>query len=116
VLVDKDKVVVLDFAMAKRGSRYHDLSHMFFQIELMQAKPWYRRAETRSWLPVMLEAFEPGLEASRPVFELFLLQHVVCHLTKLASRPAGRQLVRPYRWYLRQRHHSWLEAMASASR
>jgi aminoglycoside phosphotransferase (APT) family kinase protein len=34
---DRGRVTVLDFTMAKTGTAYHDLSHVYFHVELMAA-------------------------------------------------------------------------------
>jgi len=112
VVVLSDRVAVLDFTTVKSGPIYHDIAHLYMQIDLLRAKPWFNRRIVRSLQQRLLDAFEPGLAPSRPLFALLLLLHVVCHLVALQNPPRGL-LTRPYAGYVARRHVRWLREVAA---
>jgi aminoglycoside phosphotransferase (APT) family kinase protein len=103
VLVSDDgRVTVLDFTMAKAGSPYHDLAHMYFHLGLFGRRRRGRAALARDVQRALLEGYEPSLSPGSPLFALMVWQHAVCHLAMLDERRvplAGRA----YRWLLRRR-------------
>jgi hypothetical protein len=109
VLVNGDDIIVIDFAMATTGGKYHDVSRLYSQLEFLNCKPKFRASVVAKLQSALLEGFEPGLSPRHPLFELFLVQHVVCHLANLSGHP-GSGLSRPYNWYQRQEHRRWLVA------
>jgi hypothetical protein len=104
VLVDGRRIVVLDFAMARQGAKYHDLAHMYMHLQLLRVKPWFRPAVVDALCAALLEGYAPGLRADDPLFRLLLAQHVINHLTKLTIRPPRRVLARPMNWMVRRQH------------
>jgi hypothetical protein len=111
VIVRDERMTVLDFTMAKAGTVYHDVSHLHLWIDCMTAKPWFRRSVMARLQAELLDAFEPGLTQDRPLFELMLLQHVLCHLVEIngsSRRPMGGL----YAARLHARHRRWLSATA----
>ena len=104
-------ITVLDFMMAKTGTKYHDLAHLFMHLEAMQVKPWFRPAIVARLQRDLMAGFEPGLTVGRPLFALMLLQHVVCHLLTLQAPVEGRA-ARLYRARLHGRHRRWLAEVA----
>jgi hypothetical protein len=103
IVVDgRGRVTVLDFTMAKTGTALHDLSHVYFHLELMAGRHRRRRAAFRGMQREMLRGYDPGLSAADPLFRLMLMQHGVCHVALLAERrvPVLDPL---YRWFLRRR-------------
>jgi aminoglycoside phosphotransferase (APT) family kinase protein len=113
VLIHNGEVSVLDFTMAKRGPRYLDLSQMFVHLDLLKAKPWFRPAVVESLLTALLAGFDPTLRTDHPLFQLLLLQDVVCHLRQMQlDRPALP--ARVYSEFLRRRHLAWLMARGAA--
>ena len=59
----------------------------------------------------MLDGYRPGLSPGEPLFQLMLLQHVVCHLALLAERRIPMIDV-AYRWYLKRRWQQCAAMMA----
>ena len=112
VLVDGGDIVVLDFAAPARGARYHDVSHLFMQLDLLNAKPQFRPSVTRRLQEALLEGFDPGLRESEPLFQLLLFQHVACHYLGLA-RSSGGPAQRTFEWHLQRRHRRWLNRFAA---
>ena len=114
IIAGSGRVTVLDFTMAKTGTAYHDLAHLFLRVDSMRVKPWFKPAVIDRYQHELLEAFEPGLEADRPLFALMLLQHVVCHLVTLqASMGRG---ARVSAWLMHRRHRQWLDRAAGLGR
>jgi hypothetical protein len=109
VLVDGTDITVIDFAMATTGGRFHDVSRLYSQLEFLKYKPAFRAPVVARLQAALLEGFEPGLSPRRPLFELFLVQHTVCHLSNLSRHP-GSGLSRAYNWYQRREHRRWLAA------
>jgi Ser/Thr protein kinase RdoA (MazF antagonist) len=105
VIVDeRGRVAVLDFTMAKTGTVHHDLSHMYFHLELMATRHRGQRALFRALQRAMLAGYDPTLSAGDPLFRLMLMQHSVCHIAMLAERRVPI-VDAAYRWFLRRRWH-----------
>jgi hypothetical protein len=110
ILVDDEKITVLDFTMMKTGAIYHDVSHLYVHIERLKAKPWIRPNVTDALQKTMLRGFDPLTEPHKPLFKLLLLQHTICHLLQLAS-PSGNPLARLQKRHLRYRDQKYLRAL-----
>ena len=95
--------------MAKRGNRYHDLSRLFMQMELLAAKPQFRTAVLGGVTRALLRGFDPELSAARPMFRLLLLMHRVNHLATL-TLTAERFPASVHSRRVRRQHRDWLEA------
>ena len=103
IIVDGNgRIVVLDFTMAKTGTLHHDLSHVYFHLELIGARRRHQQELTRDLQRAMLGGFSPTLSPAAPLFTLMLMQHAVCHVALLAQRRVP-VLDALYRWYLRRR-------------
>jgi hypothetical protein len=111
IITSNGRVTVLDFVMAKTGTVYHDVAHLYMHIGAMTAKPWFRPAVFGRFQRDLLTAFEPGLEADRPLFALMLLQHVICRLVTVQSPGSGRA-ARLTSGYLHRRDRQWLARVA----
>jgi len=95
------RIAVLDFTMAKTGTIYHDLSHVYFHLELMGVRR-RKREMMRDLQQALLTGYSPGLSADDPLFRLMLMQHAVCHIAQLSSRRLPVVDV-VYRLFLRRR-------------
>jgi Phosphotransferase enzyme family len=111
IITGDGEITVLDFLMAKSGTVYHDVAHLFMHLDSMKVKPWFRPAVIDGLQRDLLAGFEPGLEPERPLFALMLLQHVICHLVALQA-PAPGRTARLYRAALHRRHRRWLVRVA----
>lgn len=112
VLVDGRKIVLLDFAMACSGGRYLDVARLFTQFEFLRFKPKFRPHVVRKLQTALLNGFDPALRADHPLFQLFELQHVICHIANLSLNPAP-PVARLYNRYQLHRHHRWLRQRAA---
>jgi Ser/Thr protein kinase RdoA (MazF antagonist) len=113
VLVDGHNVAVIDFDRAAAGCQYLDVARMFTQLEFLQAKPKFRPEVIKTLQSALLHGFNPGLDPSRALFQLMVLQHTVCQFKKLAQR-RGQSAGRAWVWYLRRRHRNWLRSLPAA--
>lgn len=114
ILVRGETVALIDFDRSTTGGMYHDLARMYTQLEFLKAKPKFRTRIVDRLQSALLRGFDPGLTPEHPLFELFLLQHTVCQLKKMAvRRPRPRGWISD--WYLRRRHRHWLRSLASAA-
>jgi hypothetical protein len=111
IITGDGEITVLDFLMARSGTVYHDVAHLFMHLDSMKVKPWFRPAVIDGLQRDLLAGFEPGLEPERPLFALLLLQHVICHLVTLQG-PAPGTTARLYRAALHRRHRQWLMRVA----
>jgi Ser/Thr protein kinase RdoA (MazF antagonist) len=95
ILVAPGRIVLLDFAMASRGTKLHDISRLYMQTELLRAKPQFRRAVIATLQTALLRGFDPALSPEDPLFRLLSVLHHVNHLGTLALRrePIAARLV-----------------------
>lgn len=114
VIVDGTTIAVIDFDRIKSGAVHHDLAHVFMQIELLALKPQFSRAVVERIQTALLEGFDGALDRSRAMFQLLLLQHVLCHWATLCVR-RGEGMERLYNRYVRRRHRQWLNALLESS-
>lgn len=86
ILVSDHGVVVLDFAMTGRGTMMQDMSRLHMQLELLRAKPQFRRRVISALEAALLRGFDPGLSPHHPLFRLSSMLHHVNHLGTLTAR------------------------------
>lgn len=99
---DGGDVTVLDFSMAKVGARFHDLSHLYMHLEFVRWRPRLKAGIISAAQTALLRGYDPASSPSDPLFQLLLLQHLVCHVALLAERPSG-PLDPAVRWFVRRR-------------
>jgi hypothetical protein len=114
VLISGERVVVLDFAMANRGSVFHDITRLFVQLDLLALKPQFRSAVVRSLEEALLHGFDETLSPGRPLFRLLLLLHRVNHFGTLSLRHE-RFPASVYNSRVRRSHWNWIEAELRSS-
>ena len=114
MLVCDTRIVVLDFAMAARGSYLHDISRLFLQLDVLRAKPRYRPHVIDALQAALLRGLDPALTAGHPLFRYLLMLHRINHLGTLALRrerfPASVLSARVGRL-----HRQWIERELAAS-
>lgn len=106
VLVSNGRVVVLDFAMAKFGTRLHDLSRLWVQLDVLTTKPRFLRPTVRALQAALLAGYDSKATAESPLFQLLVLLHRVNQLAKLSASSGARQISvydRVVRWHHRHR-------------
>ena len=102
VLVSNGRIIVLDFAMAKLGTRFHDLTRLWVQLDVLTTKPQFRRATIRRLQSALLAGYDPALTPGHGLFRLLVLLHRINQLAKLSASPADGSS--PYAWVLRWYH------------
>ncbi len=112
VLVTEGRITVIDFAMVTPGGRFMDVARLYTQLEFLMAKPQFRPVVIRELQRRLLAGFDPTLDADRPLFKLFLLQHLLCHISNLARNPAP-PLARLYNRHQLRLRHRWLQTFAA---
>jgi tRNA A-37 threonylcarbamoyl transferase component Bud32 len=112
VLVREKGVAVIDFAMVAPGSVFMDVARLYTQLEFLTAKPKFRPATVQRLQDRLLEGFDHTLRSDRPLFRLFSLQHLLCHMSNIARNPAPplSRLYNRHQLRLRQR---WLRTFAA---
>jgi hypothetical protein len=109
VLVAGRRIVVLDFAMAKRGGPLHDLTRLYVQIEMLEAKPHLRRTVLRGAQAALLEGFDASLTRDSAAMRLYTLLHRINNYGTLVLKPARF----PASWYnafAARQHRRWFDA------
>jgi Ser/Thr protein kinase RdoA (MazF antagonist) len=86
ILARDDGVTILDMATSDDGTRYHDLTHLLFHVELAGRRFGFGRTLVQRLTRALLDGFEPGLDSSTPLLRILLLQHAICHLADLSLR------------------------------
>jgi tRNA A-37 threonylcarbamoyl transferase component Bud32 len=106
-------VSVLDFAMAQSGTRFHDVTHLYMHLERLRSRPPFRVEFVSAIQAALRRSCDGPGSRPDPLFQLMLLQHIVCHVTMLADRSAG-PLDGALRWLIRRRWRNGLAMSALA--
>lgn len=114
VMVSDDGVAVLDFTMAKHGARYLDLTHMYMHLDMLKARPWFRPGILDRQGTALLAGFDAAVRPERPLFQLLLMQHVVCYIRQGVQQQISSLPARVLSRHVRRRHLKWLAARASS--
>jgi aminoglycoside phosphotransferase (APT) family kinase protein len=107
ILISGPRVVLLDFAMATRGSVLHDVSRLHMQLDLLLAKPRFRPHVIRGLQRALLRGLDPSLSSDRPFFRFLQILHRINHLTTLTigSHPFPESA---FNALVRRLHRRWL--------
>ena len=107
IIVDGNgRIAVLDFTMVKTGTACHDISHVYFHFETIGARQ-RKREMMRDLQRALVAGYSPSLSDTDPLFQLMLIQHVVCHVALLAARRVP-VVDLAYRWFVRRRWQTCL--------
>lgn len=107
VLVAGSRVVVLDFAMTKAGSKLHDLTRLCLQVDLLAIKPQMRASVVGALRESVMEGFDPALTTDHALFRLLTLLHRVNNLTTCYVRRAPLPGAL-YEKVVRNKHEQWI--------
>jgi aminoglycoside phosphotransferase (APT) family kinase protein len=103
ILVSADgRVTVLDSAIGKTGTRFHDLAHLYMHLEFLRWRPRLKSGIVGDVQHALLRGYDAAVSASDPLFVLMLLHHIVCHIAALTEHPA-RRVDPAHRWFVRRR-------------
>ena len=109
ILVSGRRVVVLDFAMASRGSYLHDISRLFLQLDLLRAKPQFRPRVVEALQTALLRGLDPSLTPVHPLFRFLSMLHRINHLGTL-SLGKERFPASLFSSRVRYLHRQWIES------
>ena len=112
VLISGEDVVVLDFAMAGRATSLHDVSRLYMQLDLLRAKPQFRRAVLARLQAALLEGLDPSLTPERPLFRLLSMLHHVNHFGTVSLRRESFP-ARLLNWRVARMHRRWIDSELS---
>jgi len=108
IMVCGNRVVVLDFAMARPGHPLQDVARLFTQLDLLALKPQFRRAVVQPLQQSLLRGFDATLRADDPAFRLQVLAQRINHLGSLSTKKYG-VLERTYNRFIVWQHWRWIE-------
>jgi hypothetical protein len=108
-----NRVVVLDFAMARPGHPLQDVARLFTQLDLLALKPQFRRAVVQPLQQALLRGFDGALRPDDPAFRLQVLSQRINHLGSLATRKYG-VLEEIYNRFVMWQHWRWIARESSA--
>jgi len=101
VLVDGDRVTVLDFGRYVKDSYIVDVSKLYHQLSLWSFKPQYRTAIIKTLQAALLRGFGDEHIESTLMFRFFYLRHTVTHLMTVTRFWEGNQAVQLFnRWVM----------------
>jgi hypothetical protein len=87
ILVHGKKIIVLDFEMFKVGSVYQDVTYYLRHLETFLQKPTFRPKTISILRQALLSGYDKGIDGTSPIFSLFKLRHVICHLVDILDAP-----------------------------
>jgi Ser/Thr protein kinase RdoA (MazF antagonist) len=108
IMVCDQRIVVLDFAMARPGHPLQDVARLFTQLDLLALKPQFRRAAVRPLQRALLRGFDAELRVDDPAFRLQVLAQRINHLGSLITKKYGF-VERTYNRFIVWQHWRWIE-------
>lgn len=103
IMVDGERVTVLDFGASKVDSIYLDLSRFYHQLFLWSFKPNYRIATIHKFQEAFLRGYGIDDVGELLLFRFFLIRHTLTHLitaTRFWQKPFKEKIYN--RWVLRK--------------
>ncbi len=102
ILVQNEKIIVLDFNKMESGSPFHDLSRFYHQLTLLKNKPIYQKKIIDVLTKSFLTGYGDGSIDRNPLFKIYLMQHRINHLGKTARYWEHSRIENLYsRWIVR---------------
>jgi hypothetical protein len=86
VLVDRDRVAVLDFGMFNYGSILQDLAQYYQHIEFFRQKPVYRPAVISELQKTFLRGYDSAFDSDKVLFGVFRIRAIVNRLSATTVR------------------------------
>jgi thiamine kinase-like enzyme len=113
VLVNGNEVIVLDFTMYRIGSVYHDLTYFHRYFENFLHKPIFRPGTITALQDSFLKGYGKTVSPASPIFRLFKLRHVICHLIGLVKLSGSARHERLFNRRVTRRYRQWLADVTS---
>ena len=108
VLVNGNEVIVLDFTMYRVGSVYHDLTYFHRYFDNFLHKPIFRSATIAALQDSFLKGYGTTVNPASPIFRLFKMRHVICHLVGIVELPGSALHQRWFNKRVARRYRKWL--------
>jgi hypothetical protein len=86
VLVDRDRVAVLDFGMFNYGSILQDLAQYYQHIDFFRQKPVYSRAVISELQEAFLRGYDSVFDSGKILFGIFRIRAIVNRLSATTVR------------------------------
>ena len=86
VLVDRERVAVLDFGMFNYGSTFQDLAQYYQHIDFFRQKPVYSPAMISELQEAFLRGYDPNFDSSKVLFDVFRIRAIVNRLSATTVR------------------------------
>lgn len=114
ILVQAERICVIDFGFFDRDSYLYDLCKFWFQLECMKASPLYRKSTIERLQASFFAGYGDSLAENDPRFEMVASRYFITRLVTMAKegmRRGARAWIdrRSYAWCL-----EWLTARCSA--
>jgi Phosphotransferase enzyme family len=108
VLINGNEVIVLDFTMYRIGSVYHDLTYFHRYFENFLHKPIFRRGIITALQDSFLNGYGKTVSPASPIFRLFRMRHVICHLVGIVEPSRSALHERLFSKRVARRYRKWL--------
>ena len=86
VLVDRDRVAVLDFGMFNYGSTFQDLAQYYQHIDFFRQKPVYSPAIISDLQETFLRGYDSNFDSNKVLFDVFRIRAIVNRLSATTVR------------------------------
>jgi Ser/Thr protein kinase RdoA (MazF antagonist) len=117
IIFDGRRTVAIDLTRFGVGSIYHDVSRLYHQLGLLLHKPYVRPATVARLRRALLSGYGgPADVAGQPLFQLFLIQHLLTHWLGLLKMSAAPYHVRAFHRWVGYRHKRELDGLVARLR
>jgi hypothetical protein len=86
VLVDRDRVAVLDFGMFNHGSIFQDLAQYYQHVDFFRQKPIYDSGTVSELQEEFLRGYDPDFDKRNDLFGVFRIRSIVNRLAATTVR------------------------------
>ena len=86
VLVEKQRVAVLDFGMFNYGSIFQDLAQYYQHLDFFRQKPIYSQAMVSELQEAFLRGYDSNFDSSKALFSVFRIRAIVNRLSATTVR------------------------------
>lgn len=113
IMYGNDRVVAIDLTRFGIGSVYYDVSRLYHQLGLLLHKPWFRPATVARLRHALLAGYDASLQPDQPLFQLHLIQHLLCHWLGGLKDAAAPYHIRRFHQWTGYRHKRELEGLVA---
>jgi hypothetical protein len=113
IMYDGSRVVAIDLARFGVGSISYDVTRLYHQLGLLQLTPYVLASTVARLRQAFLSGYDPRLHVGHPLFQLFLIQHLLCHWLGLLKPSAAPYHVRAFHRWVGYRHRRELDHLVA---